>query len=114
MDARTRLGWIRFYQAIGNAGIVCRRCGISHPTLRKWWQRYREAGIAGLETRSSRPHRSPGRRVFPQDIALILDLHRGRWLGSKRLRNELIREHGLKLGTRHHPKGPGAPRRALP
>jgi hypothetical protein len=31
MDARTRLGWIRLYERVGNAGIVCRRCGISVP-----------------------------------------------------------------------------------
>lgn len=97
MDARTRLGWIQLYEAIGNAGIVCRRCGISRPTLRKWWQRYRSDGVSDLETRSSRPHRSPGRKVFQQDEALILELRRGRRLGIKRLRNELIREHALKL-----------------
>ena len=28
MDARTRLGWVELYQEIGNAGVVCRRCGI--------------------------------------------------------------------------------------
>jgi transposase InsO family protein len=97
MDARTRHGWIRLYEEIGNAGIVCRRCGISRPTLRKWWQRYRTEGAAGLATRSSRPHCSPGRKVFQQEEALILELRRGRRLGIKRLRNELIREHALKL-----------------
>jgi transposase-like protein len=89
-------GWIGLYETIGNAGIVC-RCGISRPTLRKWWQRYRSDGVAGLKTRSSRPHCSPGRRVFQQDEALILEPRSGRRLGIKRLRNELIREHALKL-----------------
>ena len=36
MDARTRLGWVGFCEQGGNAGLVCRRCGISRPTLRKW------------------------------------------------------------------------------
>ena len=31
MDARTRLGWVRLHEQVGNAGIVCRRCGISQP-----------------------------------------------------------------------------------
>ena len=97
MDARTRLGWIRLYEQVGNAGIVCRRCGISRPTLRKWWRRYRAEGEAGLEARSHRPHRSPGRKVFAEEEALILRLRRERRLGIKMLRNELIRRHGLKL-----------------
>ena len=44
MDARTRLGWVRLYEEVGNAGVVCRRCGISRPTLRKWWRRYQARG----------------------------------------------------------------------
>jgi transposase InsO family protein len=97
MDARTRLGWVRLYEEIGNAGVVCRRCGIARPTLRKWWHRYQAEGEAGLETRSHRPHHSPGRKVFAEEEALILRLRRERKLGIKRLRNELARRHGLKL-----------------
>ena len=97
MDARTRLGWIRLYEQIGNAGIVCRRCGIARPTLRKWWRRYQAEGEAGLETRSRRPHRSLGRQIFADEEALILHLHGERRLGISRLCNELARRHGLKL-----------------
>ena len=97
MDARTRLGWIRLYEQLGNAGIVCRRCGISRPTLRKWWRRYRAEGEAGLEARSHRLHRSPNRKVFAEQEALILGLRRERKLGIKMLRNELARRHGLRL-----------------
>src|SRR3712207_6399708 len=97
MDARTRLGWIRLYEQIGNAGVVCSRCGIARPTLRKWWRRYQAQGMAGLEARSRRPRTSPGRKVFDEQEALILRLRRERKLGIKRLRNELARRHGLKL-----------------
>ena len=97
MDGRTRLGWIRLYEQVGNAGLVCRRCGISRPTFRKWWRRYQVEGVAGLEARSRRPHRSPGRKVLAEQEELILRLRRERRLGIKRLRNELIRRHGLKL-----------------
>ena len=96
-DARTRLGWIRLYEQVGDAGLVCRRCGISRPTLRKWWRRYQAEGEAGLGARSHRPHRSPGRKVLAEQEALILRLRRERKLGIKRLRNELVRRHGLKL-----------------
>jgi len=33
--------------------------GISRQTVRKWVRRFREEGVAGLQDRSSRPHRSP-------------------------------------------------------
>ena len=32
---------------------------ISRQTAHKWWRRYQEAGVAGLEDRSSRPRRCP-------------------------------------------------------
>jgi transposase InsO family protein len=97
MDPRARLGWIKLYEGIGDAGVVCRRCGISRPTLRKWWRRYQAQGTAGLEERSRRPRSSPGRKVFEREEGLILQLRRERKLGLKRLRIELIRSHGLKL-----------------
>jgi transposase InsO family protein len=97
MDACTRLGWVRLYEQLGNAGVVCRRCGIARPTLRKWWRRYQAQGEAGLETRSRRPRRSPNRKVFADEEALILRLRRERRLGIKMLRNERARRHGLKL-----------------
>lgn len=97
MNAKARLGWVKLYEQIGHAGIVCRRCGISAPTLRKWWRRYQAEGEAGLIDRSRRPHHSPGRRVFKREEQLILVLRRERKLGIKRLRIELIRQHGLRL-----------------
>ena len=54
-------------------------------------------GRGGLGARSRRPHRSPGRKVLAEQEALILRLRRERRLGIERLRNELIRRHGLKL-----------------
>jgi DNA-binding transcriptional MerR regulator len=93
MNAKTRLGWIRFYEQLGDAGLVCRRCGIPRPTLR----RYQAEGIVGLEERSRRPRRPAGRRIFAEQEALILELRRTRQLGIKQLRNELLRDHGLRL-----------------
>src|SRR4051794_6500532 len=102
-DARTRLGWIRLYEQVGDAGLVCRRCGVSRPTLRRWWRCYQAEGEAALGARSHRPHRSPGRKVLAEQGALILRPCRQRKLGIERLRNEFIRRHGLELalGTIH-------------
>lgn len=61
MDAphliQARLGWVRIYQQTGHAGLTCRRCGISRPTLRQWVRRFEALGEAGLHSRSRRPHR---------------------------------------------------------
>ncbi len=97
MDARTRLGWVRLYEQLGDAGVVCRRCGISRPTLRKWWRRYQADGIAGLKGESRRPHCLAKQKVFAEQEALVLDLRRSRHLGIKQLRSELLRQHGLAL-----------------
>jgi len=36
---KMRLQWVQHYQQTRNAGLTCRRCGITRPTLRKWVQR---------------------------------------------------------------------------
>lgn len=94
---RRRLQWVELYQQTGDAGLVCRRCGISYPTLRKWVARYREAGAAGLASRSRRPLRSPNRRIFQQERTVILTLRAARKLGARRIQNELRRHHDLRL-----------------
>jgi transposase-like protein len=39
------LGWVRLYLETGDAGLTCRRCGISRPTLRLWTRRYQAEGV---------------------------------------------------------------------
>jgi transposase len=43
---RQRRDWITAYRALGDAGAVCRRFGVSRPTSRKWLRRYERAGEA--------------------------------------------------------------------
>ncbi len=73
---KARLSWVELYQRTGQAALTCRRCGISKPTLRKWWQRYQDSGIDGLRSRSRRPHQLRSRKVTPEHEALILQLRR--------------------------------------
>jgi len=94
---KARLAWVELYAKTGDAGLVCRRCGISRPTLRKWWRRYQADGEAGLVEHSRRPHRLAAQKVFADQETLILSLRRERRLGVKQLRNELIRQHDLML-----------------
>jgi len=60
---------------------VCRDAGVSRKTFYKWVARYRAEGMAGLEERSRRPHRSPGRVSAEIEDAVV------------RLRKELIDAH---------------------
>jgi transposase len=98
-EERLRLTWIIAYREFGDAGAVCRRFGVSRPTLRKWLRRYEAEGEAGLRARSRRPHRSPALKTDEALQAVILDLRRDRRLGLKRLRNELHRLHDVRLSA---------------
>jgi transposase InsO family protein len=94
---RQRLKWIAAYREIGDAGAVCRRFGISRPTLRKWLRRFDADGEAGLNELSRRPRSSPGRKVGADAEQLILALRRERRLGARRIRAELRRLHDVQL-----------------
>ncbi len=98
-EIQQRLLWVKMYEESGDAGFVCRRCGISRPTLRKWANRYKQDGIAGLESKSRRPHSSPDSKITNELRALILGMRMKRNLGARRLQTELIRLHQIHLST---------------
>jgi transposase len=75
---QARLKWVTLYEDIKDAGIVCRRCGISRPTLRKWMKRYAENGISGLKDHSRRPLKISNQKIFENQEKLILDLRLNR------------------------------------
>ena len=63
-------------EAVAEAVGVCPR------TVRKWVDRYRFEGLAGLQDRSSRPHRL--RRPTPQAVIEEVErLRRQRWTGKQ-------------------------------
>src|SRR3954465_2430134 len=63
-------------KAVGKAAGVCPR------TVRKWVDRHRREGLAGLQDRSSRPHRL--HRPTPQTVVeQIEQLRRQRWTGKQ-------------------------------
>lgn len=99
---KQRLKWVQLYLACRDAGRVCRRCGISRPTLRKWVRRFEVAGAGGLSSLSRRPHNSPKRKVTDADRSGILDL-RARGNGARRIQTELyLHSDGrLSLATIH-------------
>lgn len=97
-EVRMRLKWVELFDKTGNAGLTCLRCGISRPTLRKWWKRYQDEGIAGLQSRSTRPMTSPMRKAHDPEKEAILSLRSKRKLGARRIQNELRRQHNTHLG----------------
>lgn len=96
---KMRLGWVQMYHQTSNAGLVCRRCGISRPTLRKWVLRYQELGLEGLVDQSRRPKTCEPKKVLAQQKQWILELRQKRKLGARRLQNEWERLYGLSLST---------------
>ncbi len=102
-EVRARLRWVELYQKTGNAGLVCKRCGISRPTLRKWVARFEENGLEGLSSQSRKPKRSPATKVNAEIESWILALRLKRKLGARRIQNELQRLHDcpLSLATIH-------------
>lgn len=96
-EVRARLRWVQLYDQIGDAGTVCRRCGISRPTLRKWLRRYQADGLVGLSSKSRRPNSSPNRKVSADHESWILELCRKRNLGARRIQSELNRLHECRL-----------------
>jgi transposase InsO family protein len=91
------LNWVNMYLETGDAGLTCRRCGISRPTLGKWVKRFEQAGMDGLQEQSRRPKHSPNRKVTSQEETWILELPRERQLGSRRIQSELRRLHSLEF-----------------
>jgi transposase-like protein len=71
---KARLGWIKLYLEKQDFGYVCRHCGISRPTLRKWYRRYNAKGIEGLSDISKKPLNSPNKKLREQLIEEILTL----------------------------------------
>ena len=81
---------------IENHSVVCLKCGISRPTLRKWLRRYREQGMEGLSSGSRRPKSSPAVKILGRRREWIRELRKRR-LGSRRIQNELKRVHDFTV-----------------
>ena len=63
---------------------VAEEMGVSRATAWKWWRRFREEGVAGLEDRSSCPHGCPHRTPAPLE-AEVARLRREEKIGPVRI-----------------------------
>ncbi len=100
---QARLKWVNLYERVGHAGLVCQRCGITRPTLRKWLKRYEQFGLEGLNDFSRRPKTSPKQKVDNEKAGWILKLRTENNLGARRIQNELKRQYhfSISLSTIH-------------
>ena len=73
---------------------LSRRYGLSRKTIHSWKRRYEQEGLKGLEPRSRRPHRSPGKAISQEWEQAVFELkrRRRRW-GPKKIAAELQRRH---------------------
>ena len=56
-----RLLIVRRIEAGHSKAEIAKQLGVSRPTVHKWWNRYLDEGLDGLQDRSSQPHGSPRR-----------------------------------------------------
>ena len=91
------MGWIKLYLEKQDFGYVCRHCGISRTTLRKWYRRYNATGIEGLSDISKKPHNSSNKKLREQLIEKILILRNERNIGARRIQLELFIQDGTRL-----------------
>jgi transposase InsO family protein len=98
-EVKVRFRWVTLYLETNDAGLVCRKCGISRPTLRQWARRYQSDGMAGLQSKSKRPKKTPEKKVTEQVKQWILELRKRR-LGSRRIQSELKRLHDYSLSRK--------------
>lgn len=96
-EIKKRMLWVALYRETGDAGLVCRKCGISRPTLRKWSRRYTEHGEAGLKNLSRRPKSSPASKITDEMRKWVLEFRTQQNIGARRIQNELKWVHSCKL-----------------
>jgi transposase len=103
VDIKKRMIWIKVYEESKDAGITCRKCGISRPTLRKWLRRYEQYGEIGLTSKNRKPLHSPAQKVFEKQESWILEIRKERRLGARGIQHEMVRLHDyhLSLATIH-------------
>ena len=88
LTVHARLLIVERYRAGWPQARLAEQLGVSRGTVKKWIDRYRVEGPAGLEDRSSRPHTSPN-RISPQAEAQVLDMRAKRHRGAVFLAGEL-------------------------
>ena len=76
---------------------VCREFGVSRKTGYKFFNRYKDEGLQGLEDRPRSPYRHPNRLPFQLEKAILGIKREHRTWGAPKIRDKLAKEYaGLK------------------
>ena len=72
--------------------VACREFGISRKTGYKIYNRYREAGIKGLEDRARSPYRHPNKTPFQVEASILRIKREYKSWGAPKIREKLLKE----------------------
>jgi len=98
IKAKRRLSLIQHAQSeTRNISKTCRHFGISRKTFYKWYKRYlKDPSLNTLTDRPRRPHQ-PARMIAGETKEQIVQLKKRTNWGVKRISNELLKLHGLRV-----------------
>jgi len=75
--------------------VACREFGISRKTGYKIFNRYRDAGIKGLEDRARSPYRHPNKTPFQIEKSILRIKQEHATWGAPKIREKLIKEFSM-------------------
>ncbi|MCH8476244.1 MAG: integrase core domain-containing protein [Opitutales bacterium] len=75
---------------------LCKDYGISRKTGHKYLKRYKELGFSGLKERSRRPAGSPWATSDRVEKLILLERKKHETWGPKKIRDRLLKEHGVE------------------
>lgn len=78
-----------------NMSALCREFGISRPTGYKFFRRYKDLGLDGLEDRSRRPYRHANKLPFQIERAILAIKHKRPTWGAPMIRDKLIKDYPM-------------------
>ena len=99
--AKQRLKWVDYYQTHSrNARLTCRHFGIAHRTFYRYYNRFQQQGMAGLEVRSQRPNQVRQPTTPRQVVDLVRQLRKANpELSKYKLAVILKRDHNYSLSA---------------
>lgn len=95
-EGRQRLRWIDYYLVARNVSLTCRHFAIPRSLFYKWYNRFCELGLKGLEAQSCKPHVVRKREIARDVQNKIENLRRNNPAWSKyKLSCILKRDEGI-------------------
>lgn len=100
-QAQLRVKWLDYYNAHnGNACLTCRHFGIHHRTFYRYLDRFKQQGLAGLESRSHRPKRVRMPQTPTEVLSIVRILRKTNpELSKYKLAVILKRDYGYSLSA---------------